>query len=62
MTQQHDKIVTITSADLQPLWLKKLVVTFCRFGGNLKNAGVVKPAEVTLKMQLDAELLELICG
>lgn len=58
MTQKHDKIVTITSADLQPLWLKKLVVTFV---GNLKNAGVVKPAEVTLKMQLDAELLELIC-
>lgn len=28
MTQKHDKIVTITSADLQPLWLKKLVVTF----------------------------------
>lgn len=25
MTQKHDKIVTITSADLQPLWLKKLV-------------------------------------
>lgn len=67
MTQNHDRIVTITSAHLQPLWLKKLVTgnsfsaLFCRFGGNLNNVAVVNSAEVRLKMQLDAELLELIC-